>query len=131
MTQSFEERYEDVLQNIEHAIIRIHRADPALVDYEVDGGLESLAAAYTAEMQGRPPRAAPSDANRRRVFEAVRQVCEWRLGRAELPGMGPLPEPNTVEEIVACLKRLRKSVQRWTKRGGRQGYLSFVDQYLP
>ena len=131
MTQSFEERYEDVLQNIEHAIIRIYRADPALVDYEVDGGLESLIASYTAEMQGRPPRAAPSDANRRRVFEAVREACEWRLGRGELPGYAALPTPNTVDEIVACLKRVRKSAQRWTKRAGRQGYLSFVGRYLP
>ncbi|HEX8363185.1 MAG TPA: hypothetical protein VF613_23890 [Longimicrobium sp.] len=131
MIESFEQRYEDVLQNIESAIIRLYRADPALVDYEVDGGLESLTAAYTAEMQGREPRGAPSDPNRRRVFEAVRQVCEWRLGRAALPGAGAVPEPIGTDEIVACLKRLRKSVQRWTKRGGRQGYLSFVGQYVP
>lgn len=129
--QSFEDRYMDVLQNIESAIVTIYRADPALVDYEVDGGLESLISSYTAEMQGRPPRGAPADANRRRVFEAVRQVCEWRLGRAELAGFGAVGQLNTVDEIVACLKRVRKSAQRWTKRAGRQGYLSFVSQYVP
>jgi hypothetical protein len=130
MMQSFEGRYLDVLQAIEAAIVEVHRTEPALVDYEVDGGLESLIAAYTAEMQGRPPRGAPSDANRRRVFEAVREACEWRLGRGELPGYDAVPTPNAVDEIVACLKRVRKSVQRWTKRAGRQGYLSFVSRFL-
>jgi len=125
----FEARFQDVLQNIESAIVGVYRSDPTLVDYEADGGLESLISHYTAEQQGRPVRTAPSDPNRRRVFEAVREVCEWRLGRAELPG-APRPEPRTPDEIVACLKRVRKSVQRWTKRGGRQGYLSFVSQYV-
>ncbi|MBD0319169.1 MAG: hypothetical protein ICV87_02480 [Gemmatimonadetes bacterium] len=130
MIQSFEERYEDVLQNIESAIVGIYRSDPALVDYEVDGCLESLIASYTAEIQGRPPRDAPSDPNRRRVFEAVREVCEWRLGRADLQGFGATGPLNTMDEIVACLKRVRKSAQRWTKRAGRQGYLSFVSKYV-
>lgn len=33
-------------------------------------------------------------------------------------------------EIVACLKRLRKSVQFWTKSGGRQGYLNYIVEFL-
>ena len=36
----------------------------------------------------------------------------------------------TVDEILACLKRLRTSVKRWTKDGGRQGYLTFVDEFI-
>lgn len=111
MLQRFEERYEDRLQNIEHAIVRLYRSDPALVDYEVDAGLGSLIAFYAAKMQGRPPRDAPTDANRRRVFEAVREVCEWRLGRAELAGAGTVAPLNTPDEIVARLKRVRKSAQ--------------------
>jgi hypothetical protein len=127
MAEPFEQRYEDVLQNIEATIVGIYRTDPALVDYEVDGGLEALIARYTAELQGRPPRAAPSDANRRRVFEAVLDVCERRLGRGPKLGAGL----NTAEEIIACLKRVRKSAQGWTKRGGRQGYLTFVSRFVP
>ena len=30
----------------------------------------------------------------------------------------------------ACLKRIRKSVQRWNKEGGRQGYLTFVGRFV-
>ena len=39
------------------------------------------------------------------------------------------PEPITLDEIIACLKRVRKSINRWHRRGGHQGYLTFVDQY--
>jgi hypothetical protein len=44
-----------------------------------------------------------------------------------LPGISP----KTLEEIIACPKRMRASVKRWHKSGGRRGYLDFVGQYLP
>ncbi len=39
-------------------------------------------------------------------------------------------ETVSLEVIVACLKRIRKSIQKWNKRGGRQGYLTYVHQFL-
>ena len=63
-------------------------------------------------------------------------MCEWRLGREEfrlggwMRSDGPQPEPVTLDVIVACLKRIRKSVQRWNKEGGRQGYLTFVGRFV-
>jgi hypothetical protein len=39
-------------------------------------------------------------------------------------------QPKTLDEIVACLKRVRTSVKRWHKSGGRRGYLDFVSQYI-
>ncbi len=38
------------------------------------------------------------------------------------------PEPLTHDVILACIKRIRKSVEFWTKEGGRQGYLYFIDR---
>jgi hypothetical protein len=35
-----------------------------------------------------------------------------------------------VDVIIACLKRIRKSVEKWNKQGGRQGYLTFVEQFV-
>jgi hypothetical protein len=29
-------------------------------------------------------------------------------------------------ELVPCFKRIRKSIRRWTKVGGRQGYLTYI-----
>jgi hypothetical protein len=33
--------------------------------------------------------------------------------------------------MVACLRRLRKSVDFWTQHGGRQGYMEHVQKYIP
>ena len=40
-------------------------------------------------------------------------------------------ESKTSSEIVACLKRIKSSVKLWTKKGGRQGYLNFIQQHIP
>ena len=125
-----EEEYQDVLQNIEAAIVSVHRRHPEMLDYDVDGALEALVAWYTAEQRGRTAREPVLHGLRRDVFTAVREICEWRLGR-DAPA---LPAPSDagvgVDVIVACLKRVRTSVQRWTREGGRKGYLTFIREYV-
>jgi hypothetical protein len=135
MAQIFEEKYEDVLQNIEFAIVHTYRQMPELLDCHADAALETAIAGYAAEQQGRTPRPIALEGARLRVYEAVRNVCEWRLGREDLrigndTQRGEPLEPMRLDEIVSCLKRVRKSVQRWTKQGGRQGYLRFVSRYV-
>lgn len=36
----------------------------------------------------------------------------------------------TAEVILACLRKIRRSVERWNKRGGAQGYLQFAQEYV-
>jgi hypothetical protein len=132
MADRIVEQYEDVLQNIEAAIVLVHRRNAALLDYDVDGALEAVIAGYAAELRGHTPAERQLADGRGQVYEAVRAVCEWRLGRDPRDGtFAPGVERKTVEEIVACLKRIQKSVRRWTKEGGRQGYLRFIGRYLP
>ncbi|HEX6750754.1 MAG TPA: hypothetical protein VF092_25935 [Longimicrobium sp.] len=124
------EQYEDVLQNIEAAIVSVHRRNPALLDYDVDGALEALVGDYSAELRGRTPPERQLTDLRGDVYHAIRAICEWRLGR-DAEGMPSVVDgAKTAEEIVSCLKRIQKSVRRWTKEGGRQGYLRFVSQYV-
>jgi hypothetical protein len=33
-----------------------------------------------------------------------------------------------LEEMIACLKRVRRSVDKWKKHGSRRGYFEFVSQ---
>ena len=43
----------------------------------------------------------------------------------------PVPRHSiTPAEMAACLKRIRKSVDRWNKESGPRGYLNFVRQYI-
>ncbi len=134
MTQNFEEEYEGVLQNLEFAIVNVAREIPDLVDFDVETALENLIRHYSAEAQNRTVTLRPLNAERQAIFDRVQAMCEWRLGRSELTAEEdlsiPMPEALSVDEIVACLKRIRKSVQRWTKQGGRQGYLTFVGQFI-
>ncbi len=130
---SFEEQYQDVLQNMEFAIVGVYRAQPDLLDYEVEKALNALLLAYQAEQQSRPARPVALPPLAQQVYAEVRSIGEWRLGRATLGGAKavdlPALAPISLSEIIACLKRIRKSVQRWTQQGGRQGYLQFVRDF--
>ena len=129
-----EEEYLDILQNIEFAIMSVYRDNPLLVDFDVEAAINALISLYHAQSQNHEAR--PDRLNERAtlVYERVEAMCEWRLGREVLSrrmiGRVPPPEPVTLDVIVACLKRIRKSVQRWNKEGGRQGYLTFVGRFV-
>ncbi len=133
MTDSFEDRYLDVLQNIEFAIVSTYREHPELADSNVERVLELLIRVYGAEANQRPAppmHLAELDAQ---LADRIRAMCDWRLGRGEglSTEAGPVqPEPKTADEMIACLKRIRLSVKRWTKQGGRQGYLNFINEYV-
>jgi hypothetical protein len=135
MSTNFEERYLDVLQNIEAAIVRVYHERPDLLDYDVDAMLDALISRYKAEEQQRNPRPLRLTERQEQLFQSVQAICEWRLGRSELVAEADEqviagPPPISLEEIVACLKRIKSSVRRWTKQRGRQGYLTFVQQYV-
>ena len=133
---NFEEEYEDVLQNIEFAIMGVYREHPELVDSEVEKAVNALILTYQAEMQRCTPSPVSFTPLGQQVYVRVQSMCEWRLGRKEvfLTASGehlPKPEPLSLEAMIACLKRIRKSVQTWTRREGRQGYLCFVEEFFP
>jgi len=132
---TFEERYEDVLQNIEFGIIRAYREDPELTDWDALSAVEALLREYQAESRGREREKPSLTPKAQAIYDSVKPMCEWRLGQETFFDEAGRPagislEPITVDEMVACLKRIRKSINRWSKRGGRQGYLTFVDQYI-
>lgn len=65
----------------------------------------------------------------------MKAICDWRLGDESVMSSatgkrGPQPPTVSTEVIIACLKRIRKSVQRWNREGGRQGYLTFIKQFI-
>ena len=106
-----------------------------MTDYSVMRVLEALIDSYAAETVGRPRRSFDLADVERVLMDAVREMCEWRLGRGgPLDGGassgGAAPEPKTVAEIILCLKRVLKSAKRWNRDLGRQGYLNFIVQYV-
>ena len=131
---SLEDEYLDVLQNIEMAIVSVYREHNDLLDYDVDKVLNLLWTEYRDEKQRRN-RPAPKLSERAQlVYDRVKEMCEWRLGRKSIKvekGSARLQaEPTSIDEIMDCLKRIRKSVDLWNKQGGRQGYLYFIDNNI-
>jgi len=133
--QRLEEEYLDVLQNIEAEIAQVYQEHPRLTDWDVLDAVEALIRHYTAEARHKPPPTIRLSDLAQRVFNAAEAICEWRLGRKQLFTEDDQPadleiEPITATEIIACLKRIRKSIRFWDKKGGRQGYLDYVSEFI-
>jgi hypothetical protein len=130
---SFEDKYLDVLQNIEMAIVSVYREHDDLLDYDVDKVLNLLWTEYKNEKISKTTPMPSLNANAQMVYHRVKEMCEWRLGRRKEKTRGwfkAQPQPNSLDEIMTCLKRIRKSVDLWNKQGGRQGYLYFIDNNI-
>lgn len=113
----FHEEYLDVLQNIEFGIVQVYREHTNLLDHDVISALEALIDYYRAQEVNRPTRHFNLSDRTMLVFDNVKDICEWRLGRISLKVEGEEndetnPEAITVNEIINCLKKyktLRKS----------------------
>ena len=101
-------------------------------DYVALRAYEAAFQLYRAELRGHTPKPHGLTGLDAEAFEGVKAMCEWRLGRRDDPGLGAesMP-PVSLNRIVDCLRELAKSVERHTKVGGRQGYLTFIDKFLP
>ena len=132
----FEEEYQDVLQNIEFALVQVYRDHDEMTDWEAEQAINGLIRTYTAEERGRSEPNLRLQPLAEEAYERVMAMCEWRLGRSQLlDDAGEevnLPVSSiTLSEMVDCLKRIRRSIQMWRKEGGRRGYFDFVGGFLP
>jgi len=128
----FGEKNLDVLQNIEFGIIEVYRADPSLLDVDAKDAIDALVRHYHAEEEQRTPPPARLGDRAQRVFLNVQGMCEWRLGRSGLPGAtAETTSGIPVADLGKCLRKIQKSIPRWSGQGGRKGYLDFISQYLP
>ena len=129
-----EEEHLDLLQNIEWAITTESRRDVSVLDADARDAVAALVRHYEAELESRELGATRLSPRGERIFESVRGICEWRLGRASaVTGaivMGA-EDAKSVDDVVACLKKIRKSIDFWTKEGGRQGYLHYIAAFIP
>jgi hypothetical protein len=129
---ALEDVHLDVLQNIEFAIVSVYRKQHALRDVEVMRALDALIDVYRAKARGHTPKEVNLPEPENTVFQQAYTMCEFRLGRQEArTRIQVLFEGDKTEsEILACLRKIRKSVERWNTRGGHQGYLQFVSEYV-
>lgn len=129
---ALEDTHLDVLQNIEFAIASVYRERSDLLDYHVIRALDGLIDVYRAESRGHTPKPLHLPEVESLVAQRVQDMCEFRLGRKELTGglQATATEIKTAAEIVSCLRKIRKSVDRWNSRGGKQGYLQLIENFV-
>ena len=132
---SVEDKHLDVLQNMEFAIVQIYRSTSDLIDIEVLNAIKSLIRTYNLETKGGFASVPKIKGVSATVAEAVKEVCELRLGRVSTDNKWIQPhdgtiESKSVENIVDCLKRIQSSIKFWTKKEGRQGYLNYVNKFI-
>lgn len=128
------ERYYDVIQNIEYAILVEYQDETNLLDFDVIDALDGLVRRYAADERNRTPPKLRLSRRADRVYAAAEHMCEWRLGRAPLnvnsETVIPQDQRASVADILVCLKRIRKSVCIWNEQAGRQGYLGYIANFF-
>ncbi len=89
MAEKFQEKYFDVLQNIETGIVWVYNNHPELTDWDVQNGLDALIRTYQSETRKRPAPAVKLEPLAQETYDAARKMCETRLGRNDIPVIGP------------------------------------------
>lgn len=142
MADSFEyDENLDLLQNIESCVVAALDVHPGMDDSDVMGAFDVLIRNFHDIERGRGPKPNSLSGAAESVFVGVWGICLLRMqpqpGLADLDGAAfgadPFPESALVPPatISRCLKKIRKSMDRWHGVGGRRGYLEFIRRYFP
>lgn len=124
---SFEEEYFAVLQSIEQAIHTVYQENPDLVDYNVDKVLDGVVRTLSNQQKGRKAPKLRLKPVEQSIYDSLEGVANVYLGRDADINFGD--ESLTVDEMVACFKRIQRSIKLMSDQG-RQGYLHFIDQFF-
>jgi|APSaa5957512622_1039677.scaffolds.fasta_scaffold65119_2 hypothetical protein len=131
-----EEKFENVMLNIEMQVVSISDEAPNLHDASVDRVYNALLSKYKALLREREPREISLKAAEEKLYSLIAGACDFFTGDSEEYGEGhfliELNAPKvSYENMVAILKHLRKSLRTWTKRGGSKGYIYYITQFMP
>lgn len=133
-----EEKYPDILQNIEFGIVKVYQDDDTLRDLDVIKALDALTSHYQRRAMGRDTEETGLSEKPALIFSVVRKILENRRTASEESADRPprrrfsraFREPTQDEIFLACLRKIEKSAKRWNKERGEQGYLDFVSDYI-
>ena len=128
-----------LLHDIESPIIDLYRNYPNLKDNQVRKVLGELIKKYRAlATQRKVLEPVYSSEIEQVLYKNIATNLERKRSSTGVPAsekpkslFGRKNKEASADEIfLACLRRVEKSVDRWNKRGGEQGYLNFVQGYV-
>ncbi|EGQ9884230.1 TPA: hypothetical protein RQJ82_004455 [Vibrio vulnificus] len=116
-----QEKCENELKALESSIVGVFRSKPDLLDSQVARAVESMVGIFKSKVKGKPEQKPNLDGLDLHVFSALDvAIKEISSVNSELSN----------NDLLECLKIIQKSIPKWTKQLGRQGYLNFVSQYF-
>lgn len=124
----------DILYPIELAVLAAWDREPSLLDLEVADVYDALARRYVLEDRGQTYTLPRLGEQGKRLHDAVLEISEALLGRHAPPERKtrvPFRTDAKPSDLATCFKRLSKSVATWSERGGRQGYLEYIAEFVP
>jgi hypothetical protein len=124
----------DVLYPVELTVLAEWEREPSLLDLEVADVYAALARRYVLEDRAQSYTLPRLSDKARRLHDVLLDVSEALLGRHPAPYRklgAPFRTDVKPSELATCFKRLNKSVATWSERGGRQGYLEYIAQFVP
>lgn len=104
------------LATMEFAIAGCYGRHPDLTDHDVEEAINAVLPQFEPRNRDTSGRVARLNSLAREVYEKLITACRV------------IAVPN--EQISACLKRIRKSVQFWRRDGGLRGYLTFINHNI-
>jgi len=62
-------------------------------------------------------------------------VCDWMMNEEiqkpdSCEWLRPKRDSKKIDEIITMLKYIKRSVDKWNKKGGRQGYLKLIEPFI-
>lgn len=121
-----EQEFETVLKDVEASVVATWRKHPEITDHAVLRVYEAAYALYRAEQRGQPEKPHGLTGLDVVLFDGLFPICEGWLGRGRKAFSGPI----SADDMVACLRRLTRSVKLHTQRAGRHGYLNFIGHFV-
>jgi hypothetical protein len=117
-----------ILHSIESVIIQRYRKNPAILDYSINRVLEWLIRYYNAQLKWRnfEPSTTNQEEEDLKLYQEIQMLWDAFI------------KNKNHDETILCteiwiihLKKIRKSVDFWTKLHGRQWYLNYVQEFIP
>ncbi|RLV57897.1 hypothetical protein D5018_20145 [Parashewanella curva] len=118
----FEEQFIVELQAIESSIVGVYRKNAETYDSQVERALSAVVKDLKAKQKNTTIQPNSSlSGNDFQLYSAITNACQT-LSDSD-------PELS-LEDLLNCCKAVKKSVKRWNKEYGRQGYITFISRFV-
>ena len=126
-----EEEYEDVLQNIEFAVVSFDKKSNILRDEHCLKAYDLLKKKYTAEMRGwKLENTVIEDPIVAELVSEIIPYSDLRLGKVAIQKQNIPFKSVDHNAIIKCFERLSKSVNKWKAGKNSRRYLEFVSNFI-